>query len=111
MSDTPPVVPSIDATEVAEIMAASCWTKRAYPSLHVARRIIAAHEAAGTVGPGQFGLQPYRCPFHTLHPGTHWHIGHAPRHEHVVRLALALRWCHAHPLEQPRPPATTLTAT
>ncbi len=79
-------------------MLATCWSKNAYGSLYVARQVAAAAAKRGDV------VSAYQCPFHTLHDERHWHVGHAPNLHHVERLALAIRWCSAHPDEVPTPP-------
>lgn len=83
----------IERAEVETMMAGSCWRNVAIHSLYAARMAAAQHPT--TV--------PYQCPFHTLHPERHWHIGSPPSQHHMERLALALLWCQQHPDELPTP--------
>lgn len=83
--------------EVRRIMLASCWSKNAYGSLYQARQVAAVAAKRGD------SCSPYQCPFHTLRPERHWHIGHVPSTHHVERMAAAIRWCTQHPDELPEP--------
>lgn len=85
--------------EVAMIMMATCWRKKAYRSQGQARR-----DAARLAARDGVAMAHYRCAVHTMHEGKHWHVGHAPSQEHVERYALAIRWVTAHPDELPVPP-------
>lgn len=93
-----PVRELIDVDEVAALMEGSCWRKHKYESQHHARQD-AARLSASQPRP----VIAYRCPFHSLHDGKHWHVGHPPNSRHLERIALAIRWCTAHPDETPTP--------
>lgn len=92
------VVERIGVDQVRRIMLDSCWRKKAYATQAHARAD-AARLTATQVRP----LIAYRCPFHSLHVEKHFHVGHPPHAGHVEAIALAIRWCTAHPDEVPQP--------
>lgn len=98
----PPVTPapSIDRAEVVRIIESSCFTKTSY-LLHEqaalrAYRLNRINRRGGVIS-------AYRCPFHMLHRGNHWHVGHVPDTDAMARIAAAIRWCAQHPEQVPTP--------
>lgn len=87
----------MERSDVERIMRSACWDKNAY----------SAHYSANEVakGTGDPKIKPYKCPFHTLRTGRHWHVGHVLSIEGMTEMAEAIRWCGQHDeAEHPTPP-------